>query len=155
MNLRSKTFCVLPWIEKYQNINGKQYLCCHSNIPVNLNEFDSIRTKLANQQSIPHCESCYKLDQLQTISPRLQETARWLKNTEVKSHIEQWNPGDPDRTFFYDLRFDNKCNLACITCNPNVSSLWSKEMGIEIKSYPLNVYNTFLTVLISLSVSNN
>ena len=141
MNLRSKTFCVLPWIEKYQNLDGKQYVCCHSRIPISSNEINDIRTKLANQEPVPHCESCYKLDQQQIISPRLQETARWLKNTQVKSHIEQWKPGDPDRTFFYDLRFDNKCNLACITCDPNSSSLWSKEMGIEIKSYPLDFDN--------------
>jgi sulfatase maturation enzyme AslB (radical SAM superfamily) len=141
MNLRSKTFCVLPWIEKYQNLDGKRYVCCHSRIPVSPNEINGIRTKLANQEPVPHCESCYKLDQQQTISPRLQETARWLKNAEVKSHIEQWKPGDPDRTFFYDLRFDNKCNLACITCGPNSSSLWSKEMGIEIKSHPFDFDN--------------
>lgn len=137
MNLRSKTFCVLPWIEKYQNLDGKQYVCCHSNIPICPDEINHIRTKIANQEPVAHCESCYKLDQQQIISPRLQETARWLKNTEVKSHIEQWKPGNPDRTFFYDLRFDNKCNLACITCGPHSSSLWSKEMGLEIKSYPL------------------
>lgn len=141
MNLKSKTFCVLPWIEKYQNLDGKRYVCCHSIIPIGPNEIDGIRTKLANQEPVPHCESCYKLDQQQTISPRLQETARWLKNTEVKLHIEQWKPGDPDRTFFYDLRFDNKCNLACITCGPNSSSLWSKEMNVEIKSYPLDFDN--------------
>lgn len=141
MNLRSKTFCVLPWIEKLQHLDGKRYLCCYSRIPIDANEINGIRTKLANQEPVPHCESCYKLDQQKTISPRLQETARWLKNSEVKSYIEQWKPGDPDRTFFYDLRFDNKCNLACITCNPRDSSLWSKEMGIEIKSYPLDFDN--------------
>ena len=141
MNLRSKTFCVLPWIAKFQNVNGKRYLCCHSTVPINSDESDLIRTKISKQESVPHCESCYKLDQQRTISPRLQETARWLKNTEVKSHIEQWRPGDPDLTFFYDLRFDNKCNLACITCGPSASSLWSKEMGIEIKSYPFDFDN--------------
>ena len=134
MNLRSKTFCILPWIEKFQNVDGKRYLCCHSAVPINPNESDHIRTKIANQEPVPHCESCYKLDQQRTISPRLQETARWLKKTQVKSYIEQWKPGDPDRTFFYDLRFTNKCNLACITCAPVSSSLWAKELGISIKN---------------------
>jgi len=135
MNLKSKTFCILPWIEKFQELDGKNYLCCRSKVAIKPNEADGIRTRLANQESIPHCESCYKLDQQRTISPRLQETARWLKNPQVKSYIEQWKPGDPDRTFFYDLRFDNKCNLACITCGPAFSSLWSKEIGVEIKSH--------------------
>lgn len=139
--LKSKTFCVLPWIEKFQDLGGHQRLCCHSRISINPNQIDGIRTQLANQEPILHCESCYKLDQQKIISPRLQETARWLKNPQVKSHVEQWKPGDPDRTFFYDLRFDNKCNLACITCNPVDSSLWSKELGIEIKSHSLEFRN--------------
>ena len=135
MNLKSKTFCILPWIEKFQSVSGNRRLCCHSAITITPLEVNGIRIKLANQESVPHCESCYKLEQQRTISPRLSETARWLKHPGVKAHIEHWQPGDPDRTFFYDLRFDNKCNLACIMCGPLESSLWSKELGIKIKSH--------------------
>lgn len=139
--LKSKTFCVLPWIEKYQNLDGMDYVCCHSAVPVLPSELDSIRTKILNQESVPHCESCYKLDQQRVISPRLQESARWLKDNEIKSYIEQWKPSDADSTFFYDLRFDNKCNLACIGCGPKASSLWEKELGIESRSIPIR-FNT-------------
>jgi len=135
MNLKSKTFCILPWIEKFQSVGGNRRLCCHSAITITPLEVNGIRIKLANQEPVPHCESCYKLEQQRTISPRLSETARWLKHPEVKAHIEHWQPGDPDRTFFYDLRFDNKCNLACIMCGPLESSLWSKELGIKINSH--------------------
>lgn len=135
--LKSKTFCVLPWIEKFQNLDGLNYLCCQSNIPVQTGEIDSIRIKIQNQEAVPHCESCYKLDQQRVISPRLQESARWLKDPEVKSFIEHWTPGDPESNFFYDLRFDNKCNLACICCHPTSSSLWARELGIKIQSQSL------------------
>jgi hypothetical protein len=135
--LKSKTFCVLPWIEKFQHLDGLDYLCCQSNIPVQSGEIDSIRIKIQNQEAVPHCESCYKLDQQRVISPRLRESARWLKDPEVKSFIDQWAPGDPESTFFYDLRFDNKCNLACVCCNPTASSLWARELGIKIQSQPL------------------
>ena len=131
--LKSKTFCVLPWIEKYQYLDGLDYVCCHSDVPVLQTEMDSIRTRILNQESVPHCKSCYKLDQQQVISPRLQESSRWLKDPEVKTLIEQWKPGDPESTFFYDLRFDNKCNLACICCEPESSSLWARELGVKIK----------------------
>lgn len=131
--LKSKTFCVLPWIEKYQNLDGMDYVCCHSTVPVLPTELDSIRIKIQNQESVPHCESCYRLDQQRVISPRLQESSRWLKDPEVKNFVEQWKPGDPESTFFYDLRFDNKCNLACIGCDPEASSLWAKELGVKIK----------------------
>ena len=135
MNLKSKTFCILPWIEKFQSVGGNRRLCCHSAITITPLEVNGIRTKLANHEPVPHCESCYKLEQQQTISPRLSETSRWLKHPGVKAHIEHWQPGDPDRTFFYDLRFDNKCNLACIMCGPSESSLWSRELGIKINSH--------------------
>jgi pyruvate-formate lyase-activating enzyme len=131
--LKSKTFCVLPWIEKFQHLDGLNYLCCRSHVPIKPNEIDSIRVKIQNEQPVPHCESCYKLDQQRVVSPRLQESSRWLKDSQVKNFIEQWKPGDPESTFFYDLRFDNKCNLACIGCNPEESSLWARELGIKIK----------------------
>jgi len=137
--LKSKTFCVLPWIEKFQNLDGSDYLCCHSSIPIQQIELDSIRIKILNQEAVPHCESCYKLDQQRVISPRLQESARWLKDPEIKSYIEHWNPGDAESTFFYDLRFENKCNLACISCNPVASSLWEKELGIKSQSTPIRL----------------
>jgi len=132
--LKSKTFCVLPWIEKFQNLDGLNYLCCHSNVPVQPDEIESIRVKIHNQQPVSQCESCYKLDQQRVVSPRLQESSRWLRDPEVKMLIEQWQPGDPESTFFYDLRFDNKCNLACICCDPTASSLWARELGIKIQS---------------------
>ena len=137
--LKSKTFCVLPWIEKFQNLDGLDYLCCNSKVPVRPTELDSIRIKIQNQQAVPHCESCYKLDQQRVISPRLQESARWLKDPEIKSYIEQWTPGSEESTFFYDLRFENKCNLACISCNPKDSSLWAKELGIKSQSTPIRL----------------
>lgn len=135
MNLRSKTFCVLPWIEKFENINGSRYLCCHSKVPINEDEKDLLRTKIFNQEPIPHCESCYRLDRQLVISPRLEETARWLKNPKVKSYIDNWKPGDKEQTFFYHLLYDNKCNLACISCTPMYSSLWAKELGVKIKPH--------------------
>lgn len=132
--LKSNTFCVLPWIEKFHHLDGLDYLCCHSDIPVQPDEIDSIRIKIQNQQPVSQCESCYKLDRQNVISPRLQESTRWLKDAEVKSFIEQWSPGVPESTFFYDLRFDNKCNLACIGCSPVASSLWARELGVKISS---------------------
>jgi len=133
VNLTSKTFCILPWIEKYNKHDGLQYLCCYSQVPVKDDQLNSIRQQLKNQEFIPHCQNCYKLEEQNTISPRLLETSRWLKDPEVKSYIDNWDHEKPEQTFFYDIRFSNKCNLACISCNPGSSSLWAKELGIKIQ----------------------
>lgn len=128
--LRNPAFCILPFIERFQNLNGKRYLCCNSNVPVDDPEMDDIRYKLLSQQKIPHCETCYQQEQKKIISPRQLQTSRWLRDPEVKEYIEGWKAGE-SRTYFYDIRFDSKCNLACICCNPTNSSLWAKELGIE------------------------
>jgi sulfatase maturation enzyme AslB (radical SAM superfamily) len=89
-------------------------------------------------QLIDSCKNCYQLESAGAISPRLQESARWLKNPEVRQYIENWSTDKKLKTFFYDIRFDNKCNLACITCNPIASSLWAHELSIEPTKYQLN-----------------
>jgi hypothetical protein len=135
--LKNKAFCVLPFIEKFQNLNGNQYLCCYSSVPLTDNKIE-LAEKIYNGEQIPHCKNCYKLDTLKVVSPRLLESSRWLKIPEVNSYITNWSPIADQQTFFYDLRFDNKCNLACISCSPGSSSLLAKELNVTIPKYKLN-----------------
>ena len=136
--LKNPAFCVLPFIEKFQNINGGKYLCCHSKVSVVESEMDHLRSHILDQQSIPHCSKCYDLEQQKIISMRQQESSRWLRDPEVKNYINAWQPGAPTQTYFYDIRFDNKCNLACISCNPYASSLWAQEIGVTVPKHSLN-----------------
>jgi len=135
--LTNTAFCILPFIEKFQSLNGNEYLCCHSRVAVSNNKIE-LAEKIYNGEKIPHCEQCYNLDNQKIISPRLLESSRWIKNPEVNSYMQQWTATGNQQTFFYDLRFDNKCNLACISCNPKDSSLWAKELGVDIPKYKLN-----------------
>ena len=136
--LKNGTFCVLPFISKYQNLNGKNYLCCHSDIPVDPNESVTLREKIWGGEKIPHCNRCYDLEENNTISERQRVSARFLKDADIQKYIATWTPDTPLTTFFYDIRFDNKCNLACISCNPTNSSLWAKELQTPIVKHPLN-----------------
>lgn len=135
--LKNRAFCVLPFIEKFQNLDGKKYLCCYSTIPLD-NDATAIAENVYNGTQVPHCNACYNLETLKVISPRLRESTRWLKDPEVRSYIDQWTPDITPQIFFYDLRLDNKCNLACISCNPKDSSLWAKELNIVTPKYQLN-----------------
>jgi sulfatase maturation enzyme AslB (radical SAM superfamily) len=136
--LKNTSFCVLPFIEKFQNLNGKSCLCCNSSIPVKESELDNLRLEILNQKPIPHCTTCYQQEQHKIISPRQLETSRWLRDTEVKNYIDNWQPGIESKIFFYDIRFDNKCNLACISCYPGASSLWARELNITPVKHDLN-----------------
>ena len=138
--LKNPTFCVLPFIEQHQALDGKQYLCCHSATPL-----DAVGTgsryqlieQIQAEQKIPHCIACYQQDSQKIISPRLRESARWLKDSDVKNYITNWTANSPQQTFFYDIRFENKCNLACISCDAISSSLWARELGIQIPTHDL------------------
>ena len=137
-NLTNLAFCVLPFIEKFQNLDGKQYLCCHSDIPVNFEDFPRIQKDIFNGIKIKECNKCYQIESNKVISPRQQETIRWLKDLEVKEYLNTWTPASESKTFFYDVRYNNKCNLACISCGPTASSLWAKELDVSTTNYDLD-----------------
>lgn len=127
------TFCVLPWIEKYKDLKGREFFCCWSNQVINSKqEADQLREKIWRSEPISHCNSCYNLERNKTISPRQKETIRWFKDKEVVDYFTT-DKCPPDKPLFLDLRKNNTCNLACISCNSNWSSLWAREMGTPIK----------------------
>mgnify|MGYP003339015023 FL=1 len=135
--LRNPSFCVLPFIEKFQDLDGKNYLCCHSRVPIDYENLDKIRSQILDQQPLHECQNCYAQEQQKIISARQRESSRWLRDPEVKNYIDNWQPGDASKTYFYDIRFDNKCNLACITCNAQFSSLWAQETKVTSPKYDL------------------
>jgi len=136
--LNNGAFCVLPFIEKFQNLDGKQYLCCHSDVPVTSQSVLQIQKNITNGIKTPECHRCYQLESDKIISPRQKESISWLRDSEVKEYVTSWTPESNAQTFFYDIRYSNKCNLACISCHPTDSSLWAKELKVDIVNYPLN-----------------
>lgn len=130
---RGDTFCVLPWIHSFQNLDNKHYFCCHSNLSISdptSNETESLRQKIWDGEKINHCNGCYNIENNNAISARQRESIRWLKNKEVAS-IFAGTASPSYKPIFFDIRLDNKCNAACITCNPYSSSLWAKELKIN------------------------
>ena len=130
---KGNTFCVLPWIEHHTRTDGNQYFCCYAKAPIGTKESAAItRQKILNNEKVPHCEHCYKLEEDNVISPRQREGALWLKDVSIANKFLNNPEYEP---VFFDIRLDNKCNLACISCNPNHSTFWQKELSIPIKQY--------------------
>jgi hypothetical protein len=140
--LINPAFCVLPFIEDFRNIGGDRKFCCHSRSTIDLDLYshsnNELRQQILSGQKISHCESCYHLESKKIVSPRQRETTRWLQDPEVNQYISDWSP-ERSEIFFYDLRFDNKCNLACISCDEHSSSLWAKELKITQHKKIVNV----------------
>lgn len=130
-NIKNSGFCALPFIEKYKNSNRTDnFYCCWSNKPIG-NRATELQT-IYNGGRIDQCSNCYKLEEDGVISPRERETVRWFKDADVRRYLENWSIEGEQLVFFYDLRYSNKCNLACISCNPSDSSLWAKELNVKV-----------------------
>jgi len=140
------SFCVLPWIHDFRNLDGKKYACCVSHtsrqtLPEDFNspEHQELRRKLWSGERSPHCAPCYKLEDNNVVSWRHSTNEEWLGKPEVRTYFENWDESVPPKPLYYDLRYNSKCNLSCITCSPEFSTLWKKELGIPITEYRLDV----------------
>lgn len=120
---------MLPFIEEYYSLDRKKYLCCYSSVPVT--DIDAIRADMWTGKQVEQCVTCYRLDNNNVISPRLRESFQWIKDPTVNNYLTTWKSGCG--SFYFDIRYDNKCNLACITCDALASSLWAKELRIPIR----------------------
>lgn len=130
---KGNTFCVLPWIEYHTRTDGRQYFCCWATKPLaSEHEAALARQEILNNQPVDYCKNCYKLEDDNLISPRQRESAIWFKDISIRDKFKNDPIYEP---VFFDIRLDNKCNLACIGCNPGDSTLWQKELGIPIKRY--------------------
>lgn len=140
------SFCVLPWIHDFRNLDGRKYACCVSHtsrqtLPEDINspEHQELRRQLWTGERAPHCAPCYKLEDNNVVSWRHSTNQEWLGKPAIREYFENWDPSVPPRLSYYDLRYNSKCNLSCITCSPEFSTLWKKELGIPITEYQLDV----------------
>lgn len=139
-------FCTLPWIHDYRSLNGEKYMCCQSHadrMPLtgdfNDDDRNDLRQRMWSGEQLPHCTSCYKTEANGVVSARQTANQEWLNKPGSREFFENWQPGDAGQRMYYDLRYNSKCNLSCISCGPEFSSLWKKELNIPITEYKLDV----------------
>jgi organic radical activating enzyme len=139
-------FCPLPWIHDYRSLDGQKYMCCQSHSSgktlsedFNGPERHELRQRMWSGEQIPHCGPCYKMEANNLVSARQNANQEWLVKPGSREFFEDWKPGDPGQRMYYDLRYNSKCNLSCISCGPEFSSLWKKELNIPIIEYKLDV----------------
>jgi hypothetical protein len=142
------TFCVLPWIHDYRTLSGKKFACCVSHTDGIALEEDNnstsnqqFRLDLWNGTRRKECGPCYRSEDNGIVSYRQNHNNQWLGNPRVQEHIINWSRDSTvtPKLLYWDLRYDSKCNLSCITCGPEFSTLWKKELGIPINEYTLDV----------------
>jgi molybdenum cofactor biosynthesis enzyme MoaA len=84
-------------------------------------KFIELRQSILNNERNSQCESCWERDDNTNMSPR--RTSQHLKNPEVwKNKWETLDLYQPVNSLI--VTFSNKCQMMCIYCSPQVSSMW-------------------------------
>lgn len=152
----SPTFCLLPWVSMAVRNNGDYRVCCHANTGLGrgllhaenqqvLNAGDvgvaearnsptlkAIRKSMIEGQWPAACARCQKEEAAGIRSKRI-----YSKDTLPKDLDQKWAESITDTDgkmvleksplLDLDVRFGNKCNLACRMCGPSDSSAWISD----------------------------
>jgi len=138
---QNPSLCILPFISVYQNENKvKGCGFMHDNrVTDQIIDIDTVKSKMLAGELVDECTYCYRLDDMNIISPRKQRTIDWAHRLNVKTLEELAEQTIVD----YSIRLNNECNALCRTCAPSQSNLISREY-FKLHLTPADVGNTEL-----------
>jgi MoaA/NifB/PqqE/SkfB family radical SAM enzyme len=146
----SKTFCILPWMHSFIDVNGDVKLCCVAteglrasakSAPLSLQqrsfreiwnstEMKEVRQRMLSGQEVAACSRCHKEDNLGQVSYRQNYNKYW---TEDREDGAQWLQRVEDSISrglevpllpaYFDIRPGNLCTLKCRMCHSDYSNL--------------------------------
>mgnify|MGYP003657031732 FL=1 len=123
------SFCVLPFLHQFIDLNDTHRVCCLSSGEINQVRLTEIQQLMLNNQPVPECRTCVKPEQDNTFSERQHITLQWFKR---EPDIVDKVIISPE-VYSYDLRYSNLCNLRCQTCGPYASSTWAEFLKVDNK----------------------
>lgn len=156
------SFCALPFTEICNTAQGHGQLCCFSDtIDQDMYNKDimntwkenkvlkNVRHKMLNNEPIKECRRCYQYekDGAYSLSKRLNQSIE-IEN-KFPGTIQKIKEQGKLTLRTLDLKFGNKCNLACIMCDGHSSSLHTKEK----QKYP--VPNELKELIVSTGEDND
>ena len=145
------TFCVIPWIHSSTDSLGFLRVCCLCNVkprsylledgtPVNASKkfsprnnvtYKKMRVAMLTGKKYDACKQCWDREKAGLISNRYVNSVSFYSHIKERAiRLTQKDGTINEKDFpvlYYDLRMGNKCNCKCIMCNPNNSSMWSKD----------------------------
>lgn len=148
-NWKFNTICALPWTHLASNPDGSILPCCYyyrfkkdfGNIDdaefselYNGELFKELRLKLLNGEKPDECTKCFGREALGRGSMRTRYNAtKWAKETirEIPSITNEDGSLNKIKIKYWDVRFSNICNMACIMCGSDFSSKWAAELGLN------------------------
>lgn len=135
-----KKICILPFMHSMIEPDGNIQLCCSSvtaDNPTNIKDANvndilnndthvRVRKKMLLGEKPNECVNCWKKENFGIKSYRQQQNLNYLKY--YPKILSTSNTGIiSSGVKFFDVRFNNTCNLKCIMCSSKYSSLWIEE----------------------------
>jgi len=151
MLFESKSFCIMPWVGMNIETNSSVKPCCESTQIIgdcstdslskiwNSTEIKDIRKKMLSGTVVASCDNCYKKELLgrdslrKSINRKYPDKVYKLDITDPDGHLNEFS------LEYWDIRYNNLCNLACRSCNPKSSSSWHQpavKIGMIDKNSP-------------------
>jgi sulfatase maturation enzyme AslB (radical SAM superfamily) len=144
------TFCVLPWLQSFVNVNGEYQICCTSEGFDNQIVGDDGKTlEISKQPSIdqvmnsefmkrlrldmlagtwsPMCTRCKMTEHFKGASRRQIENRHFADEVDPLILGTQPDGSIPVRIRSADYRLGNLCNLKCRMCGPYSSERWIQD----------------------------
>jgi MoaA/NifB/PqqE/SkfB family radical SAM enzyme len=145
---RKDTLCALPFMHLNVMPNGTVHPCCSSPQPVlddkgeplniraqslpevwNSRGMRVIRAAMLRGEEPHHCVGCYKAERAGGASVRTNYNGMILRPGNGRDEFTGFSRVDPAEfkevmalPTYFDLRFDNVCNLKCVICYASESS---------------------------------
>lgn len=118
--------CALPYVQRLFHPNQNVGVCCNNHVgfPMNLKEFNEsselqqLKDDLENDIWPEHCWMCKEQEDRGIESMRQQTLESYPDLSKIQ---------------MYDVKFSNKCNLACRMCSPEYSSKMATEQKLDLK----------------------
>ena len=132
----SKTFCMLAWTGINIEPDNTVRPCCEflgetarsdkDSIAVawNSNKWKKLRRNMLAGIQTPNCQRCYDKENLgrdtlrQSVNRRLIDSIDLIDSTHEDGYLDKFYLS------YWDVRYNNLCNLACRSCSPSASSSW-------------------------------
>jgi len=144
----SKFFCMAPWVTMHFWPSGQAFPCCvilpeGNNLSEeymgNLNDSSigelwnteqmrELRRNMIDDRPSKSCRRCYQQEKdadIHTLRKSLNDDFGDMFDR-VRDTQEDGSHDDP-RFYYWDVRFNNLCNLRCLSCGPQFSSSWIND----------------------------
>ena len=130
-------FCPLPWISLYVEPTGIVDNCCISyNRIGNINQQSieeiinsptsyQVKTDMLSRKRVDGCRKCYTNEGSSNLN--FSHRSNMLGNFQNVDKSLYDSPAN-FKFKYADIRLRNTCNLACVYCGPELSSMWATEL---------------------------